>query len=1254
MIAGATAMLPQGADSMASMWRVSAGGHDLVSEVPASRWEPPSAAEAGSEAVALRARFGAFVHGAEWFDHEFFGVSVAEASAMDPQQRLLLERGYEALHATELRRAELMGSATGVFLGIAGHDFVEVLKASPAGRSVYAATGSSHSIAAGRLSFVLGLQGPCVSYDTACSSALAAGHAAWRAVQLSECDVALLEAISLMLLPAVGMAFAVAGMTSVNGRCHTFDARADGFVRGEACGATALQRSPGPGLSVWLRGAAVRQDGRRASLTAPNGAAQRALLQAALAEAGVAAASVARLEAHGTGTALGDPIEAGSLRAAMLQARDEAQEPLALGGVKANCGHGEPAAAMSGLLVLAAGLSRGLAVPNAQLRRLNPRVGEALQGGAACALPTGLVAMKRSGEGLLVGGVSSFGYSGTIAHALLQSAPHIASSVVGGGAAVRFRRRAFAWAEPTHPLLQRRLSAPSGCAALFRSPVAGPLHALMADHVVRGRIIFPGAGYLETARAACSATTSSSAAGAALNGVFFLQPLALEEGGAAWVECALLDSGTFEVRSGSGEAVVAVHCSGHRAAADAAAWRPLGLAAMRERCCNVADTSALYAAFLAMGIDYGPAFRALEAAWECGSEATARLRRRSSLAGTQVHPADLDNALQSTALLRRDGSSQETRLPFAVDSVLMRGPAAGVLWALASASGADAADVALGSDDGIGKAQLDGFRTRTMRSAAGTAREHMYQTVLREAPGRSSASAGAILLLGSSSDPAVLRLDKAPQALLAGERPVIVVTAAESLLPLPALAMALQLVSSMSGSRVAPPTVWLLSASMAISSARSTVGVAMAGSWGLGRAARAELPALPLGCASSDGLAPATWPWMLATGAAPPGEPEVEWSGGGFKVPRLAAAVISAVESEPLARSSQVLTGGTGGLGLLTARWLAESRGAPALVLASRSGALARGGAAEWALLGASGAAVRIARCDAADPAAVAGSGAMQRCAAAAVRRVARGGRAVGRAAGPADGGDAERACTGRRRTRVGAAAGHGRAAARGVRALLVGGGAAGRQRGAGQLRGGQQLPRRAGGRAAGRGARGRSVQWGPWAEVGMAAGGAVNARLQAQGWGLVGLARGWRRWGWRWRGRAAVVAMMPVSWGRMLGGGVAAAASCRRSAPARLGGAAGCARLGVGVLETVLALAARTAGGAVDADAPLMEAGLDSLGAVELRNQLQQAARRGRAAAEHARSSTTRQRGNWRRCCSRRPRRRLQPRLRRQCRSRR
>ena len=160
-----SALLPDGISNTTSTWRMAAGGLNTVGDVPASRWELEPLSQAPDDA-ALRVRHGAFVHGAERFDHRCFGVSAAEAGAMDPQQRLLLERGYAALHAAGLRRAELLGSETGVFVGIAANDFAEVLRASPAGRSVYAATGSSHSIAAGRLSYVLGLQGPCVSFDT--------------------------------------------------------------------------------------------------------------------------------------------------------------------------------------------------------------------------------------------------------------------------------------------------------------------------------------------------------------------------------------------------------------------------------------------------------------------------------------------------------------------------------------------------------------------------------------------------------------------------------------------------------------------------------------------------------------------------------------------------------------------------------------------------------------------------------------------------------------------------------------------------------------------------------------------------------------------------------------------------------------------------------------------------------------------------------------------------------------------------------
>ena len=268
-----------------------------------------------------RARHGGFVSGAELADTAAFAISPAEAAAMDPCQRLLLERGYGALHDAALDRAALGGSLTGVFLGFAGTEFSQVLAASPAGASVYAATGATCSIASGRLSYALGLQGPCVTYDTACSAALVACHGGLRALQLDECPLGLVSGVNLMIAPGVSISFAISGMTSVRGRSHTFDARADGFARGEACGALVLGSSVDAN-HVSVCGSAVRQDGRSASLTAPNGQAQRGLLVAALSDAGREPDALALVEAHGTGTALGDPIEGGSLGAAVLKARD--------------------------------------------------------------------------------------------------------------------------------------------------------------------------------------------------------------------------------------------------------------------------------------------------------------------------------------------------------------------------------------------------------------------------------------------------------------------------------------------------------------------------------------------------------------------------------------------------------------------------------------------------------------------------------------------------------------------------------------------------------------------------------------------------------------------------------------------------------------------------------------------------------------------------------------------------------------------
>ena len=237
--------------------------------------------------------------------------------------------------------------------------------------------------------------------------------------------------------------------------------------------------------------------------------------------------------------------------------------------------------------------------------------------------------------------------------------------------ALTYRRRAFPWREPPHPFAQRRLPSTDG-ATTFRSPVAGALYALVADHVVQGRVIFPGAGYVEMTRAA--------AGGAALRGVFFLQPLAVEAAGQL-VECVVRD-GRFDVRSGMGDelADATVHCSG--VVAPLGAWRRVEHASLRaRRCARAASIGALYDGFDAVGLQYGPGYRTLERGWGGASEAVARLRARPAGAATAVHPADLDDALCTAALMRASGANGETRLPFALDEALLQG-APGMLWAV--------------------------------------------------------------------------------------------------------------------------------------------------------------------------------------------------------------------------------------------------------------------------------------------------------------------------------------------------------------------------------------------------------------------------------------------------------------------------------------------------------------------------------------------------------------------------------------------
>ena len=443
---GVSASIPGAGSSALSAARMASCGAQAVSEVPVARWDV-KAQPALPEPLASRVRHAGFVDGVALIDNAAFLISPAETAAMDPCQRLVLERAYAAIHDGSLERAALCGSTMGVFLGFAFTEFAQVLSASPAGGSVYAATGSTVAVASGRVSYALGLHGPCASYDTACSASLVAAHAGLRALQLAECANGLVAGVTLMLGPGYGTSNAIAGMTSATGRSHTFDNRADGFVKGEACGAIVLQQDEQDDFRtdgrLCMTGSAVRQDGRSASLTAPNGQAQQGLLVAALADAGLAFDELALDEAHGTGTTLGDPIETRakvSARARLLASRDS----LPVGAVKANIGHAEPAAGMTGLLKLGAALIGGEATPNAQLHQMNPHLFDASEQ-MQCALP---VQMSQSPAECQAGCVSSFGYSGTIGSTLLRCVTAGRSKHAVQWVPSAYRRRLFLWDLP--------------------------------------------------------------------------------------------------------------------------------------------------------------------------------------------------------------------------------------------------------------------------------------------------------------------------------------------------------------------------------------------------------------------------------------------------------------------------------------------------------------------------------------------------------------------------------------------------------------------------------------------------------------------------------------------------------------------------------------------------------------------------------------------------------------------------------------
>ena len=425
-IVGAGLRLPGGVDSLHAYWELLRSGLDVVTETPPERWDNDQIYDADFRTPGkVSTRYGAFLGDVDKFDPAFFGISPREAESMDPQHRLLLEVASEALERSGHAAAELAGSQAGVFLGISNSDYQRLMLSDLQQIDPYVSTGNLFSVAAGRLSYILGLHGPNISLDTACSSSLVALHLAVQSLRQRECDLALVGGVSLMLSPAISVNFSKAQMMAPDGRCKTFDAAADGYVRGEGCIVVVLKRlddalADRDLILGVVRGTAINHDGRSGGLTAPNGPAQTAVIRRALENAGVSPDAIGYVETHGTGTSLGDPIEVRALVDALAKGRS-ADNPLRIGSVKTNIGHTEAAAGLAGLLKVLLAMQHGHIPPHLHLTKLNPHI---TLGGAPVEIPTALTAWEpQHAGGRLLAGVSSFGLSGTNAHVVLEQAP---------------------------------------------------------------------------------------------------------------------------------------------------------------------------------------------------------------------------------------------------------------------------------------------------------------------------------------------------------------------------------------------------------------------------------------------------------------------------------------------------------------------------------------------------------------------------------------------------------------------------------------------------------------------------------------------------------------------------------------------------------------------------------------------------------------------------------------------------------------
>ena len=424
-IVGMGCILPGGVDGPAALWRFLCEGKEAIGEVPSDRWNNAAVfdPDPGTPGKTVTKR-GGFISDIAEFDAAFFGISPREAAVMDPQQRMLLETAWRALEDAGIQVDKLAGSATGVYIGISQSDYHGIQKFGRPDIDLHTSTGGALSIAANRLSHRFDLRGPSLAIDTACSSSLVALDLACAALRSGKCDMALVGGVNAILTPDVTITFSRASMLSPDGRCKAFDAKANGYVRGEGASVVVIKPlaralADEDRIHAVIRSTAVNQDGRTTTITVPSLRAQVEMLREACRLAAIEPHQVGYVEAHGTGTPVGDPIEATAI-GRVFGKSIRSSTTCVIGSIKTNIGHLEPAAGVTGLIKATLCVKHGMVPPHLNFETPNPNIDFNELG---IEVSHSLAPFPRR-AGRRIAAVNSFGFGGTNACAIVEQPPN--------------------------------------------------------------------------------------------------------------------------------------------------------------------------------------------------------------------------------------------------------------------------------------------------------------------------------------------------------------------------------------------------------------------------------------------------------------------------------------------------------------------------------------------------------------------------------------------------------------------------------------------------------------------------------------------------------------------------------------------------------------------------------------------------------------------------------------------------------------